>query len=244
MTTYKIGGTTQHGADIHIIQDGSYFGSKAVGAGAYEVSFDSTTPSGIIAVAKKSDGEIAGYGDVIGVTASGTADLSAGGGASIKSIQTGTVTIGSGQSSNTATISSVDASKSMLIWGGNETASGPALFRYCFCYAELTDATTVTAVRQGSSGSMTVRYTVVEYESGVSVQRGVLANSQYSSSREETITEVDTSKAFCNFCGWNQSNESHENIPQVYLKDSTTVRMQLNNVNNFTQASYEVVEFD
>jgi len=245
MSVYKIAGLTLHDADVHIIQNDTYLGSKAVSSGNYEVSFESTTPSGLIAVAKKGDGEIYGYGDVVGVTASGIADLTAGGGATIKSIQTGSVTIGSGSSSSTATISNVDTDKTMLLWNGTRTVSSPSLNRYAYCYTKLTNGTTVTAVRQGTSGSMEVCFTVVEFEGGInSVQRGVIANSQYSQLTDVTITEVNTSKAFVNFCGWNQSNDNvRENMPKMILPNSTTVRMYLANVNNFTQGSYEVIEF-
>jgi len=247
MAVYKIEGAASNNADVHLIQDGSYFGSKAVTAGNYEVSFDSTTPSGLIAVAEKADGEILGYGGVIATTSTGTADLTAGGGASIESIQTGYIDVVNGTSSNTATISSVDMDKSMLMWGGQYPLGNLNLFRYAFFYIRLTDATTVTAVRQGTgaAGTMRVRYTVVEFSGGInSIQRGVLANSQYSTTADATITEVDTDKAFVNFCGWNQSNESYENIPSIWLNSSTQVRMQMHNSNNYTQGSYEVIEFE
>ena len=78
---------------------------------------------------------------------------------SIKSIQRGTISIGSGTSSATATISSVDTSKAVIenlgVRGNGAVPAGTI---------ELTNSTTVTAHRGYDMGLITVHaYQVVEY---------------------------------------------------------------------------------
>jgi hypothetical protein len=83
----------------------------------------------------------------------------------IKSIQRGTITIADASTTNTATISSVSTSKSLVLFGGFSTtyASSDNVSRVAG-RVELTDSTTVTATRASSSGgSMVVAYQVVEF---------------------------------------------------------------------------------
>jgi hypothetical protein len=80
----------------------------------------------------------------------------------IDSIQYGSITVADGASSNTATITSVDTSKSVLSHMGEtydpaEAAGGPV-------HLALTNATTVTASRGSfTNGALVVRFCVVEY---------------------------------------------------------------------------------
>jgi len=80
----------------------------------------------------------------------------------IKSIQTGSFTVGSTLSTNTATISSVSTTKSVVLWNGQSTNSNLDSASIQM-RVELTNATTVTATRGGTSGNTTVSYTVVEF---------------------------------------------------------------------------------
>lgn len=80
---------------------------------------------------------------------------------SINSVQAGTITIGSGSTSNTATITSVDTTKSFVVFNGASTSS-TALNRVTARVA-LTNATTVTATRESSVDEVTVAFTVVEF---------------------------------------------------------------------------------
>jgi len=68
MPTYKISGTAHKNSTIYIIQNGEYVGKKSVGAGNYEILFDSVSESGIIAVSENSRGQIVGFGEVAVVT--------------------------------------------------------------------------------------------------------------------------------------------------------------------------------
>lgn len=78
----------------------------------------------------------------------------------IKSIQRGTIAV-TGATSATATITSVDTSKSILTHlGQHSTQTG--LDNVATSLA-LTNATTITATRGASTGTVTVGYQVVEY---------------------------------------------------------------------------------
>lgn len=78
----------------------------------------------------------------------------------IKSIQRGTIAISSG-TSNTATVTSVDTSKSILMHLGQySTQTG---IDNVLTALALTNATTITATRGASTGTTTVGYQLVEY---------------------------------------------------------------------------------
>ena len=84
------------------------------------------------------------------------------GGSPIKSIQRGTIALlANTHSSNTATISSVDTSKSFISWLGGSTNT-TALNQWAH-RVDLTNSTTVTVTRTTDAGSVTVSYEVIEY---------------------------------------------------------------------------------
>jgi len=85
-------------------------------------------------------------------------------GGRIKSIQRGTISLVNTATTNTATITNVDAAKSILALLGTScpfTGSGG----YFHARLELTNATTITATREvGASGTtLNVSFQVVEY---------------------------------------------------------------------------------
>lgn len=82
----------------------------------------------------------------------------------IKSVQYGTVVIGAGATSATATISSVTTSKSVVVFLGFQESSSAATPQTYLAYLTLTNATTVTATRQASGDTLTVGFCVVEFQ--------------------------------------------------------------------------------
>ena len=242
MTTYKISGTTSHDADVHVIQNDTYFGKKAVSAGAYEVTIDSTVASGITTVAERSDGDTVSYGDVIGVTSSGVADLTAIGGTPIDSIQLVTLTVADSQASDTVTINEVDMGRSILYHNGQQGSNGTN--------GELmvvfTNSTTITATRFGSyTGNATIKLTVIEFGSGVvnSVQRGVITMSNPQLTNTTSINEVDTSKCIVSYLRCNTNGVIACQTCNVELTNSTTVTANRGAVNGSTNVSFEILEF-
>lgn len=87
----------------------------------------------------------------------------AGSGARIKSIQAFSITIGSSSTSNTATITSVDTTKSVIFHTGNTGGSSTEI-RSAQASLVLTNATTVTASRSNTTNALTVTGAVVEFK--------------------------------------------------------------------------------
>lgn len=77
------------------------------------------------------------------------------GGASIKSIQRGLITVFSGSFSSTATINSVNTAKSELRYIGNGVGTGG--------YLTLTNSTTITATKDAVSGNATIAWELTEW---------------------------------------------------------------------------------
>jgi hypothetical protein len=86
------------------------------------------------------------------------------GGSVIKSRQSGSIAIGSGSASNTATITAVDTSKYLLIHQGQSIAAGSDLLEDGLIRITLTNSTTITATR-GNAGTIiaTVAYEILEF---------------------------------------------------------------------------------
>lgn len=87
----------------------------------------------------------------------------------IKSIQRGVITIAKGSSSSSATISSVNTSKAIVVFGGfgmhYESSYSDLAFHQSHSYLTLESATKVTATRNAAQGTIivTVPYQVIEY---------------------------------------------------------------------------------
>lgn len=168
-----------------------------------------------------------------------------GGSVGIKSIQRGTITIGNTATSNTATLAtSVDPANSRIRYlgcGTNDNTSPEAR-------VTLTNATTVTATRIGTSNNTTVSYEVTEYQPGVikSVQRGVISMASGNSSGTATITAVDTTKAECECLGDTTTDAGAPTNPAnngyVALTNATTVTATHGNTYDWS-VGWQVVEF-
>lgn len=80
----------------------------------------------------------------------------------IKRVQRGTITIGSAAASNTDTITSVNTAKAVAIYLGH-SSSNTGIDDSDWLRMTLTDATTVTATRGDTTGTLIVSYQVVEF---------------------------------------------------------------------------------
>lgn len=149
-------------------------------------------------------------------------------GAAIKNVQYGEITISIEETSNTATITSVDVSKSAVLHLGN---SGDGdYFRSNGLTLQITGATTVTATRGWGDpiATATVYFCVIEFLSGIEdVQHISMAVPVNESYNDYTITEVNTTKTIILPGGclavW-QSTKLRDILPVLKLMDSTTVR--------------------
>lgn len=110
----------------------------------------------------------------------------------IQSIQQGTVAIGNGATSNTATITSVTQGNAFVMFQGQTfgAATDDTNLARCFGNVVLTNATTVTASRTtASTTTLTVGFVVVEFVAGI-LQSNSQAVSAAMSSANATITSV------------------------------------------------------
>ena len=147
----------------------------------------------------------------------------------IKSIQQVSITIGSGATSNTATITSVDTTKAWVIFlGETSTTVSSDNNRYDFCRVELTNATTVTAYRDTSNtGSVTVNAFIVEATSNLvtNIRAGTISLSG-ASTGTATISSVVTSRSAVFYLGMTTNatgTTPATAIGGVTLTNSTTV---------------------
>lgn len=172
----------------------------------------------------------------------------------IKSIQQVAVTINNASSSGTATISSVDTSKTLLIWDGRVSADSGVANPQSDSYdarITLTNATTLTANRFSTSNNVTIYVTVVEFKTAAvtSVQYGTITVSS-GTSNTAAISSVTTSRALCVYLGHHRTTSlgGGNSIPQseyaVELTNSTTVTASKNTSGGDPFIlSYCVIEF-
>lgn len=169
--------------------------------------------------------------------------------ATIQLIQTGTATIASGSTSGTATLGTTltDTSKTVLIFGAYENLTTSVL-AHGLIAGTITNTTTLTFYRGSSTTvAVTVQWQVIEFSSGVTVQRGNTATLS-SATTNVTISSVDTSKAWptisqiCNDSGEDLINQY--NTVQAYISSSTNLQLALTTVPVNVVVYWQVVEYD
>lgn len=166
----------------------------------------------------------------------------------VSSIQYVSIALAGGAATNTATISSVDTTRAIVIYDGvfsDSTTDGPhALGRF-----DLTNATTVTFTRGTTTGALTGKAAVIEFASGAttSVQQGTILLDN-ATSNTATISSVTTTRAavFCQgVSGIGTSTTEGNYLSNVELTDGTTVTAARNGSLSTadTTVGYVVVEF-
>ena len=120
----------------------------------------------------------------------------AGGGAVIKSIQRGSATINSSQSSVSITVSPVATSKAVLLFSANTNFGAsfdiPAV---AVCSGRIAAGSNIVFYRNTTaSQAISIEWQVIEYETGVSVQRGNI--SAAGAAFNATIINVDLMKSY------------------------------------------------
>lgn len=166
------------------------------------------------------------------------------------SVQQGTVQL-SNVTSNTATISSVDTARSMLVWGGFSGTSNSSAPRFMPAIT-LTNGTTVTGSRQvASTDTSDVNFTVIEFASGLvkAVDRSVLTIATSADTQTDTVAAVVVNKTIVNWLGCNnsQADTSYaDNYSTVTLTNTTTVTVQRfdTDASSTEFVGYNLVEFN
>lgn len=168
----------------------------------------------------------------------------------VESVEQVSISIAAAATSNTATISSVTTSRSIVIFNGttNDTTSDSS---GQFCRLDLTNSTTVTATRTNSTGNLVVKGFVIQFKSGTtnSVQQGTITVAGISTTTNTaTISSVNTSYSavfYQGVSGAGTSGAENNYLTNVELTNSTTVTATRSNssTGNDVVLGYVVVEF-
>lgn len=165
-------------------------------------------------------------------------------GAQLKTIQAGTSTIAADASSTTASLTTVDMSKSFLVFGTSfdDSVGTPNCSQVS---GQITNSTTLTVARAGSSGcpAITIEWYVAEFLSGVTVQRGSVANADIINI---PITAVDMSKTVPMYTvRISGSNVNCDDFWRTRLSSSTNLELTANCVPGGVSGTLEwqVIEF-
>lgn len=166
-----------------------------------------------------------------------------GGGTSIESIQYGTVAVSG--TSNTATITAVDTTRTVLLHLGASYDISASDLRAANTRIALTNATTVTGVKgtTGDGGTATISFAVIQFRAGVvrPIQRGTITMS--GSSNTATITAVNTAKTAVNHLGCSILSNDDRNRVRITLTNATTVTATAGTAGGNSVVSYEVIEW-
>jgi len=136
----------------------------------------------------------------------------------VNSIQEVDVDISSTNTTATDTITAVDLDRSFILWGGHQTDNSAATFESAWGGLALTNSTTVTGTRGGSTGLCNINATVVELAHDlVSVEE--ISRTMTGTAKTQTFslgtTLTDTSIAFVSFLGYHQNGITVDWNPNV-----------------------------
>jgi hypothetical protein len=167
----------------------------------------------------------------------------------IKSIQRGTITL-TGVASNTATISSVDTANAYVAYLGHKDSDTVGNNADNWVRLDLTNATTVTATRAGSTGNVVVSFEVVEYYPGRlrSLQTVSITITNGNASNTATLgtTLQSTAKAVIIWAGNSSSPTAvapDSGWGKLVLTNTTTVTLERTGTAGTMIANGTVVEF-
>ncbi len=156
--------------------------------------------------------------------------------ASINNVQTGEVTFSA--ATQNVTITSVDLTRSILIFSERANSASPETGAV---RGQLTSATNIQFNKGSATGSVTVRWYVAEFISGVSVQRGSTTLS--ATTVNQTISSVSLSESFV-IVSKSTTGTSFDNndFERARLTSSTNLELSTNAGSGGT-ADWQVVTF-
>jgi hypothetical protein len=164
----------------------------------------------------------------------------------VTSVQAFEITIATGATSNTATITGVDTAKSW-IWYCSETYSAGTASNTHMARCSLTNGTTVTANRNSSSATdtVTVRGYVFEATTSLiaSVQQGTITVSASSATGTATVSATTKGVVFYLGVTSNSSTASCTNFECALDLSGTTVTATRNSTTGDMIVGYVVVDF-
>lgn len=165
----------------------------------------------------------------------------------VRSVQYGSISLGSGVTTNTATITAVSTATATLHYLGqtcNQSTVGSTSNPMTIV---LTNSTTVTADRQGSTGTMTVNFCVVNWQPWAikSIQQRVVTSTSASTSFTDTITSVDMNNTIILYNGAFTSISTPASwMFSLQLTSATAVTLTRTGASGTTKTiKYTVLEF-
>jgi hypothetical protein len=158
--------------------------------------------------------------------------------------QAGTVSMANGELTQTATITAVDPARALLIW--NSAGHDNPVLASAQTYVLLTNATTVTATREDSTGAITVGFTVLTANPSWfrSVQRGTVTIAAAGTSGTATVSAVSPTRSAVTILG--SSNDSAANAQaRIVLTNATTVTLSIDGgaLGSDTTTAFQLVEY-
>ncbi len=168
----------------------------------------------------------------------------------VNSTQSGSITIPTGATSATATISSVGTLAFITFQGFTKSGTGNGA-DISYVRVELTNATTVTAFRNTSSGTETVIafWTVIDATSSLvsSVQKGTTTIGAGASSANTGISAVTLASAVLSWLG-SINDATTNNIPTAWtgavISSTTNVQAQRNTSGQSSVVGWNVINFN
>lgn len=163
------------------------------------------------------------------------------------SVQQVSIALSAAQTSNTATITSVNTASTMLFFNGNSASSATSI--QVLPWLQLTNGTTVTASRGVATGTAAANCCVCEFKTAHinSVNRGSIVIGTGASSNTTTFTAVTTALTAANFLGDTFSTTgvaAGKYFTRLDLTNTTTGTATRNTSDtNTSTTGYEFVEF-
>jgi hypothetical protein len=159
--------------------------------------------------------------------------------------QTGTTTIAAGSTNRTIAITSVDMSKSFLVFSSTIDGDQPQYFQVG---GEITNATTLTFERTGNTGTVSIRWQVFEFESGVFVQHGSSTNVTRGAAVNVAINCVDLTKSFVLISARKSGGQlGADDGITANLTTATNMQLQISNAGpggaDMEEAYWQIIEY-
>lgn len=162
-----------------------------------------------------------------------------------------TITISGGSTTGTHTIAATNVAldRCYIAWNHYNTSNQTTDTASDMPRMELTSATTVTATRSGTTGTVNLTGYVVQLRGDVlaNVQRGTITISATATSNTATVTSVDLARSAVMWCGISTTNtgasDAINNAVLLDLTDPTTITASRTGSTGDVTISYFLLEF-
>jgi len=140
------------------------------------------------------------------------------------SVQSGTTQFASTETQKDVTITDVtDTSKCVVFLSRRSTGTDATYYAKSFVTGELTSATNLRLIRQGTGTIVTVEWFVVKFNDGTTIQTGETTVST-SNPTTQSISSVDLSRTWLYFTWRATANGLAQVSPRGWLESSTEIR--------------------